>query len=779
MKPIKIIQQGRLMSPFWRGWAGKVWRLWHHRGYNSPVPTPASILKDVFGYDTFRPLQREVIENVLARRDTLAIMPTGGGKSLCYQIPALLFSGLTVVVSPLIALMKDQVEQLHAAGAPAVFLNSSLDFEAYQKNMAAVRRGEVKLLYVAPETLLTPRIYALLDEVRVDLLTIDEAHCISEWGHDFRPEYRQLVGVRRRYPAAVCLALTATATPRVRVDIQSTLGFSQSDEFVASFDRQNLFFEVVPKHDPLQQTLRFLKRFEGQSGIIYCFSRRQVDDLAAALVEKGFSALPYHAGMEDFERKANQEAFIRDDAQIIVATIAFGMGINKPNVRFILHYDLPKSIEGYYQEVGRAGRDGLPAHCLLLYSYSDVAKQRYFIDQKEGSEREAAQQHLDALVRYAEDELTCRRTVLLKYFGEIYPPTGQAVSQTARGTGCTNCDNCTSTPRALEDITIPAQKFLSCVLRTGERFGTGYVIDVLRGSKGERVLRYGHDRLSTYGIGADLTEKQWQHLARQLVQMGYLSQDGEYRVLSLTDKAAEALRKRSRIMGQLKEAEERPRGEKARQAALDYNSALFALLRQKRKQLADQARVAPYVIFPDTTLVEMAAYYPQSTASLLAISGVGKIKLRQYGEAFLEVIQAFCQKHNLAEKPKKGERPAPGERQRDKSDTGRRYVVVAQAYNAGVSISELMGRYGVTAGTILDHLARYLAAGNTVRCGDDLLALAPASPDVQDAVFAAFDRLGSPYLKPVFEQLGGKVSYDDLRILRLIYLTSRDLPFSG
>src|SRR5512138_2678190 len=350
----------------------------------------ASVLKDTFGYDTFRPLQQEVIENVLARRDTLAIMPTGGGKSLCYQIPSLLFDGLTVVVSPLISLMKDQVEQLRAFGVPALFLNSSLAPQEYQENMEYVRRGEVKLLYVAPETLLTPRILALLAEIKVALLTIDEAHCISEWGHDFRPEYRQLVEVRKRFPEAVCLALTATATARVRQDIRATLKFTSTNEFIASFNRENLYIEVAQKRDPFAQTLEFLERYKDQSGIIYCFSRKQVDELAAALERKGYSVKPYHAGLEDDERKRNQELFIRDDVQIIVATIAFGMGINKPNVRFILHYDLPKSVEGYYQEIGRAGRDGLPAHCLLLFNYGDIQKLKYFIEQKDEAERRVA-----------------------------------------------------------------------------------------------------------------------------------------------------------------------------------------------------------------------------------------------------------------------------------------------------------------------------------------------------------------------------------------------------
>ena len=718
------------------------------------MPIPAFILKDTFGYDTFRPLQREVIENVLAGRDTLAIMPTGGGKSLCYQIPALLLDGLTVVVSPLIALMKDQVEQLRANGVPAVFLNSSLSPEDYQENMDYVRDGSAKLLYVAPETLLTPRIFSLLSTLKLALLTIDEAHCISEWGHDFRPEYRQLVDVRQRYPQAVCLALTATATPRVRSDIKTSLNFSQSNEFVASFNRENLFIEVAPKRDPIAQTVRFLERFKEQSGIIYCFSRKQVDELSAYLGAKGFSVRPYHAGLEDAERKANQEAFIRDDAQIIVATIAFGMGINKPNVRFVVHYDLPKSVEGYYQEIGRAGRDGLPAHCMLLYNYSDVAKLRYFINQKEGDERQIASEHLDAIVRYAEDEINCRRKPLLTYFGETYT-----------ADNCKNCDNCTSEPAELTDITIPAQKFLSCVKRTGERFGAGYVVDVLRGSKAEKVLRNRHDQLSTYGIGEELSKKQWMHLARQLTQMGYLKQEGEYRTLSLTPKAMQTLKNRTPIMGQLQEAEARPSNARARKTELEYNHALFALVRQKRKELADAAGVPPYVIFSDKTLVEMCAYYPQSLESLLTISGVGQVKLNQYGEAFLEVIKAYCQKKGLKEKQKEVLRP--------KNDSGRRYVFVGEAYNAGESIQSLMERYQVQASTIVNHLVRFAAAGNPLRNGDELQLLTSTSPDQQQAAMQAFDELGTAFLKPVFDKLEGTIDYDELKILRLLYLSAQ------
>jgi len=716
--------------------------------------TAASILKDTFGYDTFRPLQREVIENVLACRDTLAIMPTGGGKSLCYQIPSLLFDGLTVVVSPLISLMKDQVEQLRAFGVPALFINSSLAPQEYQENMDYVKRGEVKLLYVAPETLLTPRILSLLSSLQVDCLTIDEAHCISEWGHDFRPEYRQLVSVRQRFPKAVCLALTATATSRVRQDIRSSLKFTTTNEFVASFNRQNLYMEVIRKLDPIKQTIQMLERYKDQSGIIYCFSRKQVDEVAAYLMHNGYSALPYHAGLEDAERRRNQESFIRDDTQIIVATIAFGMGINKPNVRFVIHFDLPKSIEGYYQEIGRAGRDGLPAHCTLLYSYSDVAKLNYFIDKKEGEEKRVAIQHLNAIVRYAEDERTCRRKPLLNYFGEPYP-----------ADTCSNCDNCTSAPTVLTDITIFAQKFLSCVKRADEKFGAGHITDILLGSKNEKVLRWEHDKLSTYGIGTQLTKKQWMHLARQLVQMGYLSQEGEFHTLGLTIKASDALRNRALIMGTIQEAAERVKKGGKGKEEMEYNHALFAILRQKRKEIADEAGVPPYVIFSDRTLTEMSAYYPQSVESLLNISGVGQVKARQYGELFLEVIKPYCEKHGLQEKQK--------EPPRDKSDINRRYFIVGEAYNAGDTVQSLMKRYQVSAGTIIDHLMRYVSAGNSLRNGDDLQSLTSATAEQKQAAFTAFDELSPTFLKPVYDRLNGTQNYEELKILRILYMVSR------
>jgi ATP-dependent DNA helicase RecQ len=728
-------------------------------GILASMPSPASILKETFGYDTFRPLQNEVIENVLAGKDTLAVMPTGGGKSLCYQIPSLLFDGLTVVVSPLISLMKDQVEQLRAFGVPSLFLNSTLSPQEYQENMNYVRKGEVKLLYVAPETLLTQRILSLLDSIQLDCITIDEAHCISEWGHDFRPEYRQIVEVRKRFSEAVCLALTATATSRVRQDIRATLKFSTTNEFIASFNRENLYIEVIRKGDAYQQTIDMLERHKDQSGIIYCFSRRQVDELSAYLKMRGYSVRPYHAGLEDTERRANQEAFIRDDAQIIVATIAFGMGINKPNVRFVIHFDLPKSIEGYYQEIGRAGRDGLPAHCTLLYSYSDAAKQNYFIDQKSGNEKRVAIQHLDAIVRYAEDERICRRKPLLNYFGESY-----------EADNCSNCDNCTSTPTPLTDITIYAQKFLSCIKRAGEKFGAGHIADILLGSKNEKVLRWGHDKLSTYGIGTELTKKQWMHIARQLLRMGYMKQEGEYHTLSLTVKALESLKKREKVFGLVQEAE-RIQKKGRRKEEIEYNHALFALLRQKRKEMADEAGVPPYVIFSDRTLTEMAAYYPQSSRSLLNISGVAQAKLEKYGDAFLDVIKGYCEKRDLKEIT----RPVTSTSSSRGGEITARTRIVAEAFNDGKSVRELMQQYGVKTNTILDHLNKYLLAGNKLRSDNDLQSLSSATPDQQQAVFAAFDEISPTFLKPVFDRLNSDLNYDELKILRMLYLiTNQD-----
>jgi ATP-dependent DNA helicase RecQ len=725
-----------------------------------PTLTPESILKQTFGYEQYKPLQREVIRNVLDRRDTLAVMPTGGGKSLCYQIPALIFPGLTVVVSPLIALMKDQVEQLTQFGIPALFLNSSLSSEEYEANMARVVNGQIKLLYVAPETLLTSRLYGLLGSVSLDCLTIDEAHCISEWGHDFRPEYRQLVEVRRRFPKAVCLALTATATQRVRDDIKTTLGFAESNQFIASFNRDNLFIEVRRKQDPAAQAIQFLQGFPDQSGIIYCFSRRQVDDLSSLLQRKGFSVRPYHAGLTDEQRKQNQELFIRDDVQIIVATIAFGMGINKPNVRFVLHYDLPKSIEGYYQEIGRAGRDGLRAHCLLLYGYGDFIKLKHFVDQKEEAERQVALQHLDALKRFAESE-RCRRIPLLAYFGEKYAG------------NCAMCDVCagSSIPAAegvsgvQADITIPAQKFLSCVARTGERYGATYISHILLGLEDEKIHNNGHQNLSTFGIGKELSRKQWLELARQLVQLGLLAKDEAFGGLSLTAKGREVLKSRETITGFMQV-------ETPKQGAPDkYDEELFELLKKKRKELADTAHVPPYVIFSDRTLMEMAAYFPMSPASLTKIFGIGTVKAARYGKIFLTLVQEYCQPRHIVERPKRTQGAAKPEKTKD---LGARFNQVGEAFNTGETIPQLMERYQVQLDTILNHLSTFAMQGHTLRRDESILAYSKLSPEQRLAALAAFQDAGTERLFPVFDRLNGAVSYDELKILRVYFLSSQD-----
>ena len=593
-----------------------------------------TILGDVFGYDEFRPLQREIIGNVLKKRDTLVIMPTGGGKSLCYQIPALIFKGLTVVVSPLISLMKDQVEQLAELDVPAIFLNSSLSNEEYNRNVERLMKNGVKLLYLAPEALLTPRMLSLLSSLRVDCLAIDEAHCISEWGHDFRPEYRQLVEVKSRFPSATCIALTATATPRVQEDIKSNLKFDASNEFIASFNRENLFIQITPKSNPVSQTIKFLKKYPDQSGIIYCFSRRQVDDLYEILKSKGYSVRPYHAGLSDVERTQNQELFIRDDVQIIVATIAFGMGINKPNVRFVIHFDLPKNIETYYQEIGRAGRDGLRAHCLLLFSYADIQKIKYFINRKDDNEQRIANIHLNAMLQFTETEV-CRRRPLLTYFGEDY--------STEK---CDMCDNCLAGERKLVDITVPAQKFLSCVKRTDEIFGANHIIDVLRGSQSQKVLKFGHENLSTHGIGKEYSRKQWFHLARQFIQKGLMTQDAEYGGLKLAGKAYDVFKGSEIVLGILEEEHIEDRKGKERETEYEYDRVLFEKLRKKRKELADKAGIPPYVIFPDKTLIEMAAFSPRSEESLLHIHGVGPVKYKKYGTIFLDIIDGYCREHH-------------------------------------------------------------------------------------------------------------------------------------
>ncbi|MDO9112121.1 MAG: DNA helicase RecQ [Desulfatirhabdiaceae bacterium] len=718
-----------------------------------------AILKNTFGYDDFRPLQQEIIENILGRKDTLVIMPTGGGKSLCYQIPALMFEELTVVVSPLISLMKDQVEQLTALGVGAVVLNSTLSFEEYGQNVSRILRNDLRLLYLAPETLLMPKTLAMLSSRRVDCIAIDEAHCISEWGHDFRPEYRQMIEVRNQFPKAVCVALTATATPRVQKDIQHCLNFETSNAFIASFNRKNLFLQIVQKTSPVQQTIEFIKKFPNQPGIIYCLARKQVDDLTKTLTMAGFSVKPYHAGLPDGERRQNQERFIRDDVQIMTATIAFGMGINKPNIRFVLHYDLPQNIESYYQQIGRAGRDGLRAHCMLLFGYSDIHKIKYFINQKSDKEKRTAIMHLGALIGLAETG-DCRRIPLLSYFGEKYAKTE-----------CSMCDNCTSAEQVLSDLSIPAQKFLSCVKRCDEMFGAEHIIDVLRGGKTQKVMKFSHQDLSTYGIGKEYSKQEWFYLSRQLLQKGVLIQDMDHGALKLTPKAWDVLRGKALFSGKMDAKPEVPSPVKVSQNGCDQ--PLFELLREKRKELADITNVPPYVIFPDKTLIEMAVYFPQSPESLLQLHGVGAIKSERYGQYFLEIISRYCTASHIAEKQKNIVNPEAVVLEKAAK---RRHILIGEAYNFGKTVSELAADYNVKQSTIINHLYHFISEGNFLRPGDEFQALSALTSDQQTVVLETFDRLGTEQLKPVFDALYEKVCYDELYLLRLYYLVKGQGP---
>lgn len=615
--------------------------------------SPETVLKSVFGYSSFRPLQKEIIQNVCSGRDTLAIMPTGGGKSLTYQIPALIFDGLTVVVSPLIALMHDQVSSLASNGIEAVFLNSSLEWEEYKSCVARVLSGKVKIVYVSPEGLATQKIQTLLhnENLHIKCFTIDEAHCISEWGHDFRPDYLAIASVRRQFPQAVCLALTATATKHVRDDIVNNLQMKNPDILLASFNRPNIFLEVRPKRDSYVQIVSFLKEHLEDSGIIYCFSRKQVDQLADLLSNDGFSVLPYHAGLDDSTREKNQTAFIRDKVQIMVATVAFGMGIDKPNVRFVIHYDLPKSLEQYYQEIGRAGRDGLPSTALLLYSSADIHKIRYFF--ADSADVEKSEKLLQSMVDYASAR-HCRRQKLLAYFGEFYTPE----SSSAENKCC--CDICSTGQIQETDVTIPVQKFLSCIYRLNQRFGTLYVIDVLLGSRQKRIMDNGHNMLSTWGIGTELSREDWFELASILTERNYIEKSMEYSILSVTAKGRELLATREKVFLPVvftgrgaKKSEASAKKSKPEFALHKKGSAFEAIsdtdaeglricnaLKEWRKKTADKSNVPPYVIFGDKTLVEIALKKPQTSAELLEIYGLGDAKVRKFSSAILKIIRA-------------------------------------------------------------------------------------------------------------------------------------------
>ncbi len=603
-----------------------------------------SALKKHFGYDQFRPLQREIIDDVLAGRDVFVLMPTGGGKSLCFQLPALMRDGLTIVVSPLIALMKDQVDALQTSGIPATYLNSTLDREEAKARWRGLHRGHYRMLYVAPERLMLDAFLERTLNWDIAQFAIDEAHCISEWGHDFRPEYRELKKLRKHLPDVPIMALTATATERVRVDIIKELILRDSRAYVASFNRPNLTYRVIPKTTAYEQLMAFIRSRPNDSGIIYCASRKSTESLARNLNEDGVSAKPYHAGLTNAERTKHQDAFLRDDVRVITATIAFGMGINKPNVRFVVHYDLPKNLESYYQETGRAGRDGLPSECVLLFSPGDVAKQLHFIDEKTEKEARIARAQLQQMVHYAETR-ECRRATLLDYFGETYAAKRDDVGDQTLplSVSCESCDNCLQ-PRETFDGTVQAQKFLSCVYRIHARhgfgFGLGHVVDVLRGADTEMIRQRGHNELSTYGIGGELKRGEWQAIGRELLRLRLVEcAPGKFATLSLTPAGLEALRKRTSIV-LTKQMEIAEKSARIKPGTIECDEVLFERLRALRRQLADDRGVPAYIIFSDVSLREMARQYPTNSTEFRRIPGVGEQKLKSFGEAFLSEIKS-------------------------------------------------------------------------------------------------------------------------------------------
>lgn len=593
-------------------------------------PTALSVLKSVFGYQSFRKGQEEVINAALNGQDALVVMATGNGKSLCYQIPALCFEGLTLVISPLISLMKDQVDQLQANGIEADFLNSSQTLEQQQQVQNKLISGQLKLLYVSPEKVMTNSFFQFISYSKVSFIAIDEAHCISQWGHDFRPEYTQLGGLKASFPHAPIMALTATADYATRQDILAHLKLENPHKYIGSFDRPNIRYTLEEKYKPMEQLTRFVLAQKGKSGIIYCNSRNKVERIAESLRNKGVSAAAYHAGMETALRERVQQDFQRDNVQVVVATIAFGMGINKSNVRFVAHFDLPRSIESYYQETGRAGRDDLPAEAVLFYEPADYAwLQKILLEKPETSQRQIEQHKLEAIGEFAESQI-CRRLVLLNYFGEH------------RQTPCNNCDICLDPPKKYDGL-VDAQKVMSTIYRVGQCFGVHYVIAVLRGMHNQKIIEHQHDQLSVYGIGKDKSKEHWQSVIRQLIHLGFVQQviSELNPTLQLTENAKAILKGKEPLelamprISAISKIAHNPQ----RQSVANYDKDLFARLRFLRKQIADKENIPPYIVFNDATLQEMAQYMPTSNIEMLQINGVGSIKLERFGQPFMALIQ--------------------------------------------------------------------------------------------------------------------------------------------
>ena len=721
---------------------------------NTEQPQLLSLLKEHFGFTSFRPLQEEIMRDALAGKDVVALLPTGGGKSLCYQLPALARPGLTLVVSPLIALMKDQVDALHTNGIAATFLNSSLNAQEIQVRLRGVHRGHYQLLYMAPERLMLPERLNDIQKWQVNLLAIDEAHCISEWGHDFRPEYRRLVELRERFPQLPIIALTATATARVRDDISTLLKLNNPASYVASFNRPNLTYRVLAKASPVDQILALQRAQPHDSGIVYCQSRKTTELLAQRLQAHSIKALPYHAGLSQDERSRHQELFLRDDVQVICATIAFGMGINKSNVRFVIHHDLPKNLESYYQETGRAGRDGLPSECVLLFSAGDTFKQQRFINDKPSQqEQEIARAQLQHIVHYAECP-TCRRVELLGYFGEKFTPEN-----------CGGCDNCIS-PRDAFDGTEIAETLLSCIETiydtSGFSVGLNHVIAVLTGANTEKIRRWHHNQLPMYGQGKDHSRPEWASMARELIRLGYLRQATEtFSVLEITKQGWDFVKDRHTIM--LTKPMNTPKRKPSPVDDVAYDEHLFDQLRHLRKTLADEQDVPAYVVFSDVALRQMARDYPTNEQEFLRISGVGTRKLEEFGAVFIAAITEYLESNPQRSFSNADTSPQPllntSKKAKPLSATVKETL---RLFQRGFSIEHIATQRSLVSSTIYGHLEQAIQAGEPVEINRLF------TPEQQTQIAAAFTQTGFGNLTGAKELLGDVYDYGQLRLFRAI-----------
>jgi len=705
------------------------------------------ILKSQFGYDSFRMNQQAAIEAVLNKKDCVVLMPTGGGKSLCYQIPALILDGLTLVVSPLIALMKDQVDALRNNGVEAEFLNSSQTSREQTEVFQSVRQGRTKILYVAPERLLQSgdQFIDFLRSIKVSLFAIDEAHCISSWGHDFRPEYIQLGKLKRYFPDIPVIALTATADKLVRKDIFERLNIQHAELFLSSFNRPNIYYQVEPKRNSYAQLLEYLETRREESGIIYCLSRAGTESLTMDLRDEGFSVLPYHAGLDKATRDKNQELFLKDEVKIIVATIAFGMGIDKSNVRFVVHTDLPKNIESYYQETGRAGRDGLESHALLFFSWADVVKLKGFAEvDGNKAQSDIMLRKLDTMGKFG-DMKTCRRKFLLNYFSE---------ETTA---DCGNCDNCNKDFETF-DGTIIAQKALSAVWRTNQRMGLGYLVDFLRGSQSQKIWDE-HKRLKTYGVGADVSKNEWFEYFRDLIAQDFLKQsDGQFPTIQLTEKSEDVLKGNVKVeLIKVTVKEEKPKS-LVPEVSYPYLKDLFDELKKVRMAFAREENVPPYVIFSDATLVEMATYLPHNNAEMRKISGIGDLKLDKYGADFISEIRNYCEKNELESRiDLKSPKREPKKRTKRDVSGKDTYDYSLDMFRSGMTIAEIAKSREMAQSTIETHLSRFIASGKIAL--EELVPEHKIEP-IKQAIIK-FSDLGA--LGPIKEDLGEGYSYGEIR----------------